>query len=244
MSYVFITGASSGLGRELSVYMSGKKDLLITGQDQARLEETKSMCSGEREVIAWPYDLSNLDSLESDLASFLKYPVENFVHCAGAMSMLPLRSIDSEKLNQIFSVNVFSAAVIMKVLASKKVNGRNLKSAVMISSNISERGAKAFSVYGASKAALDGLVRNLAVELAPNVRVNAVCPGGMRSRMTEEMFADEELTRNAEGKYPSGFGKFMDIVPAVEFLLSDNARWLTGQSIVIDGGRTLNISDK
>ena len=244
MSYVFITGASSGLGRELSVYMSGKKDLLITGQDQARLEETKSMCSGEREVIAWPYDLSNLDSLESDLASFLKYPVENFVHCAGAMSMLPLRSIDSEKLNQIFSVNVFSAAVIMKVLASKKVNGRNLKSAVMISSNISERGAKAFSVYGSSKAALDGLVRNLAVELAPNVRVNAVCPGGMRSRMTEEMFADEELTRNAEGKYPSGFGKFMDIVPAVEFLLSDNARWLTGQSIVIDGGRTLNISDK
>ena len=244
MSYVFITGASSGLGRELSVYMSGKKDLLITGQDQARLEETKSMCSGEREVIAWPYDLSNLDSLESDLASFLKYPVENFVHCAGAMSMLPLRSIDSEKLNQIFSVNVFSAAVIMKVLASKKVNGRNLKSAVMISSNISERGAKAFSVYGASKAALDGLVRNLAVELAPNVRVNAVCPGGMRSRMTEEMFADEELTRNAEGKYPSGFGKFMDIVPAVEFLLSDNARWLTGESIVIDGGRTLNISDK
>ena len=244
MSYVFITGASLGLGRELSVYMSGKKDLLITGQDQARLEETKSMCSGEREVIAWPYDLSNLDSLESDLASFLKYPVENFVHCAGAMSMLPLRSIDSEKLNQIFSVNVFSAAVIMKVLASKKVNGRNLKSAVMISSNISERGAKAFSVYGASKAALDGLVRNLAVELAPNVRVNAVCPGGMRSRMTEEMFADEELTRNAEGKYPSGFGKFMDIVPAVEFLLSDNARWLTGQSIVIDGGRTLNISDK
>ncbi|MBR0034313.1 MAG: SDR family oxidoreductase, partial [Synergistaceae bacterium] len=85
---------------------------------------------------------------------------------------------------------------------------------------------------------------DLAVELAPNVRVNAVCPGGMRSRMTEEMFADEELTRNAEGKYPSGFGKFMDIVPAVEFLLSDNARWLTGQSIVIDGGRTLNISDK
>lgn len=244
MSYVFITGASSGLGRDLSVYMSGKKDLLITGRDQARLEETKSMCSGGHEVIAWPYDLSNVDSLESDLASFLKYPVENFVHCAGAMSMLPLRSIDSEKLNQIFSVNVFSAAVIMKVLASKKVNGRNLKSAVMISSNISERGAKAFSVYGASKAALDGLVRNLAVELAPNVRVNAVCPGGMRSRMTEEMFADEELSRNAEGKYPSGFGKFMDIVPAVEFLLSDNARWLTGESIVIDGGRTLNISDK
>ena len=244
MSYVFITGASSGLGRELSVYMSGKKDLLITGRDQARLEETKSMCSGKHEIIAWPYDLSNVDSLESDLVPFLKYPVENFVHCAGAMSMLPLRSIASEKLNRIFSVNVFSAAVIMKVLASKKINGRNLKSAVMISSNISERGAKAFSVYGASKAALDGLVRNLAVELAPSVRVNAVCPGGMRSRMTEEMFADEELSRNAEGKYPSGFGKFMDIVPAVEFLLSDNARWLTGQSIVIDGGRTLNISDK
>lgn len=244
MSYVFITGASSGLGRELSVYMSGKKNLIITGRNQARLSETKVMCSGGHDVIAWPYDLSNTASLESDLASFLKYPVESFVHCAGAMSMLPLRSVNAEVLSQIFAVNVFSAAVIMKVLASKKINGKNLKSAVMISSNISERGAKAFSVYGSSKAALDGLVRNLAVELAPNVRVNAVCPGGMRSRMTEEMFADEELVREAAKKYPSGIGKFMDIVPAVEFLLSDGARWLTGQSIVIDGGRTLNISDK
>ena len=244
MSYMFITGASSGLGRELSVYMSGKKDLIITGRDQTRLEETKSMCSGEHDVITWPYDLSNIASLESDLASFLKYPVENFVHCAGTMFMLPLRSVDSEVLSQTFAVNVFSAAIMMKVLASKKVNAKNLKSAVMVSSNISERGAKAFSVYGASKAALDGLVRNLAVELAPNVRVNAVCPGGMRSRMTEKIFADGALIQNAEEKYPSGFGNFMDIVPAVEFLLSENARWLTGQSIVIDGGRTLNVSDK
>ena len=241
---MFITGASSGLGRELSVYMSDKKDLIITGRDKVRLQETKDMCSPEHEVIAWPYDLSNIDSLESDLASFLKYPVENFVHCAGYMSMLPLRSVGAEVLSQTFAVNVFSAAIIMKVLATRKINGKNFRSAVMVSSNISGRGAKAFSVYGSSKAALDGIVKNLAVELAPNVRVNAVLPGGMRSRMTEEIFADEALINEAVKKYPFGFGKFMDIVPAIEFLLSDDARWLTGQSIVIDGGRSLDITDK
>lgn len=244
MCYVLITGASSGLGRELAVKMSSSRDLILSGRDKARLEETRNLCASGHEVITWPYDLSRIASLEAELSDFLKYPVESFVHCAGMMNMLPLRSVTAEELSRTYSVNIFSAAIIMKVLASRRINGRNLKSAVMVSSNISGRGARAFSVYGSSKAAVDGLVRNLAVELAPNVRVNAVLPGGMRSRMTEEIFSAENFAEDAAKQYPLGFGKFGDIVPAIEFLLSDKAGWITGQSLVIDGGRCLNLTDK
>ena len=247
MNYTLITGASSGLGRELAVYLSAKRNLIITGRDSGRIAETISLCSADTEIIAWPYDLKDIASLEKDFASFIeagKYAVDSFVHCAGMMSMLPLRSITPEIINATYSVNVFSAAVIMKILASRKINGRNFRSAVLVSSNISNRGARAFSVYGSSKAALDGLARNLAVELAPGVRVNTVQPGAMRSRMTQEIFADEALIHEAGKKYPLGIGSTGDVVPAVEFLLSDGARWITGQNIVTDGGRIIDITER
>lgn len=119
-----------------------------------------------------------------------------------------------------------------------------MKSIVFISSNISNRGAAAFSIYGSSKAALDGLMRNLSIELAPNVRVNSVLPGGMATEMTKEMYEDENLKKQFEQNYPLGIGTPAEIAPAVEFLISDNARWITGQQITVDGGRTIDITER
>jgi NAD(P)-dependent dehydrogenase (short-subunit alcohol dehydrogenase family) len=97
-------------------------------------------------------------------------------------------------------------------------------------------------VYCASKGALDAYMRALAVELAPNVRVNSVLPGGVRTPMTESMFADAEWVERVQSQYPLGLGTEGDIADSVEFLLSDGARWVTGQQLVVDGGRTVNIS--
>lgn len=245
VAFTFITGASSGLGRELAIYLSRKNDLILNGRDKTRLDETKNLCSDQHKIILWPYDLKNADRLENDFADFIKgsYEIESFVHCAGTMSMSPLRSLNYEIVEEIFNVNIFSAMMIIKILASQKFNRKNLKSAVLVSSNISNRGARAFSAYGSSKAALDGLARNLAVELAPDVRVNSVLPGGMKTRMTQEIFDDEALINNAAKKYPLGMGTPADIIPTIEFLLSDSARWITGQNITIDGGRTLDITE-
>lgn len=125
---------------------------------------------------------------------------------------------------------------------NRKLNGDTLKSVVLISSNISNFGAKAFGVYGASKGAMDALMRSLAVELAPKVRLNSVLPGGVRTTMTEHMYQDEELVKRMAATYPLGLGEANDIYEVVNFLLSDKARWITGQQCTVDGGRTINIT--
>ena len=245
MEYTLITGASSGVGKELAIYLSKSRKLILNGRDEKRLEETKQKC--ENEPIVWAYDLANSIDLEKEFTDFVQandVSISAFVHCAGVMKMAPLRSLDLGSIQNTYAVNVFAPALLVKTMTNRKVNGKNLKSVVFISSNISDRGAAAFSAYGSSKAALDGLMRNMSVELAPNVRVNSILPGGMITEMTREIFSDEAKLKEFERNYPLGIGTPADIAPAVEFLLSDKARWITGQQVTIDGGRTTDITER
>lgn len=245
MEYILVTGASSGVGRELAIHLSKSWPLILNGRNEERLAQTKERC--EKEALIWAYDLNRVESLEEDLAKWIsakETAVSSFVHCAGLLKMTPLRSVDVKSLQNTFYTNVFAPELITKVLAARKSNGRNLKSVVFISSSISNRGAAAFSIYGASKSALDGLMRNLSVELAPAVRVNSVLPGGMATEMTREMYEDENLKKQFEKNYPLGIGTPAEIAPAVEFLISDRARWITGQQLTVDGGRTIDITER
>lgn len=245
MEYVLITGASSGIGKQLSIYLSQRYFVILNGRDEDKLAQTKQRC--EKEALIWPYDLSKIETLEKDLSDWVRgneITISSFVHCAGLFKMLPLRNVNVKSLQDTFYTNVFSAELITKALMARKTNGGNLKSIVFISSNISNRGAAAFSIYGASKSALDGLMRNLSIELAPNVRVNSVLPGGMATEMTKEMYQDENLKKQFEENSPLGIGTPAEIAPVVEFLISDNARWITGQQITVDGGRTINITER
>ena len=242
--YVLVTGASSGMGREIALSLSKNYNVILNGRDKERLGESFNTCGVGKHVI-WNYDLSQTDGLEESLRELLSsnhINVSYLVHCAGFMKMYPIKMLNKDLFSESFNVNVISAALIMKTLTSKKDNNRSLKSAVFISSNISNFGAKAFSVYSSAKAALDGLMRSLAIELAPNVRVNSVLPGGVRTRMTENIYQNEEVVNRMAATYPLGLGNVTDIRDAVLFLLSDKARWITGQQLTVDGGRTVNIT--
>lgn len=245
MDYILVTGASSGLGREIAISLSMHYPVILCGRNEERLEKTKAECKNQ--AMIWRYDLSKIHTIESDLISWIKtndVTISSFVHCAAFMKMLPLRSVNPSVLEEAYSTNVFAPELITKTLASKRVNGTNLKSVVFISSNISNRGATAFSVYGSSKSALDGVMRNLSVELAPKVRVNSILPGGMITEMTKDMFEDDALMKAFEKNNPLGIGSPAEIVPAVEFLLSERSKWITGQQITIDGGRTIDITER
>ena len=245
MEYTLVTGASSGVGKELAIHLSKTKNIILNGRNKERLFETQEKC--ENKTIVWDFNLEDTDHIEDELSRLIKEKdivVSEYVHCAGIMKMVPIRGVNIELINATYSVNVFAPALITKTLASRKNNGRNLKSVVFISSNISDRGAAAFSVYGSSKAALDGLMRNLAVELAPNVRINSILPGGMITEMTKDIFSDGGKKAEFERNYPLGIGTPAEIADVVDFLLSDHSRWITGQQITVDGGRTINITER
>jgi NAD(P)-dependent dehydrogenase (short-subunit alcohol dehydrogenase family) len=245
--YTLITGASSGLGRGAAIRLSRGCNLILHGRSRERLEETRGMCVNPGRHTVWSFDLKNPGELAASLTPLLAASgrcVEAFVHCAGMVTVLPMRSVDYGTAQEIINVNFFSAAEIVHVLLKKKVNSQRLANILFISSIWSRFGARGHSAYCASKAALDGLMRALAVELAPAIRVNSILPGAIETPMAAQIFADPAIVEKLARDYPMGVGRPDDIADAIEFVLSAKARWLTGQQIVIDGGRSVNMSLK
>jgi NAD(P)-dependent dehydrogenase (short-subunit alcohol dehydrogenase family) len=243
--YILITGASSGIGRYIAINLSNNYNIILHGRDRERLLETKLLCNEHREHLIYSLDLSDLEKLEESFVQFLsdnRVHVGYFIHCAGYMKMIPLKMVSLEHISKTFATNLISATLIVKLLLLRKINGNTLKSVVFLSSNISNFGAKAFSIYASSKAALDSIMRCLAIELAPRVRVNSVLPGAIPTTMTENIFKDKEVLSRMEKDYPLGLGEPNDIFEMVDFLISEKSKWITGQQFVVDGGRTINIS--
>lgn len=243
--FVLITGSSLGIGRSLAINLSADYHVILNGRNIERLQETKSLCSSKNDQLIFNYDLVKVDEIEKSFSEFIiknNIEVSHFVHCAGFMKMIPLKMINLDFINTTLATNFISATLFTKVLTQKKINGSALKNIVFISSNISNFGAKAFSIYAASKGALDSFMRCLAVELAPMIRVNSVLPGAIVSPMTQNIFENKEASDRMIAAYPLGLGKPDDIYQLVSFLLSEKSSWITGQQFTVDGGRTINIT--
>ena len=146
--WILITGASSGMGREMAIRFSSVFRVILNGRDFERLEETRQLCEDSDKQLIWQYDLGNVEELEMAFIGFLSgnnVQVNYFVHCAGFMKAYPLKMVSATLFQSTFNVNVIAGALIVKSLMNRKVNASALKSVVLISSNISNFGAKAFS---------------------------------------------------------------------------------------------------
>lgn len=241
---VLVTGASSGIGASTAILLSKEYRIILCGRDENRLNEVLGQCSGEDNLI-WPFELSNVNDIDGNLKDFLlanDVQVSGLVHCAGYHKLLPIKMFSIVEFEKILRVNIISAASLIKVLLNKKVNQGKLESVVLVSSNISNFGATAHSLYSASKSGLDGFMRSAAVELAPKVRVNSVLPGALETRMTADIYQNKELVEEMEKAFPLGKGETLDIANAVKFLLGPESKWITGQQLTVDGGRTINLS--
>lgn len=126
---------------------------------------------------------------------------------------------------------------IIRPLVQKKINKGALRGVVFISSINSHLGAKGYYAYAASKGALNAYTLSLAVELAPTTRVNAVLPSIIGTEMNKALFNNPDFVASMQATHPLGLGEAEDVTTVVEFLISDRARWITGQEIVVDGGR-------
>jgi NAD(P)-dependent dehydrogenase (short-subunit alcohol dehydrogenase family) len=237
-TYTLITGASSGFGRSIAWKLASSRRLILAGRNVERLESVRDRCENPKQHLLWARDLSDIGGLAPELAGLLKTKkigIEHFVHSAGFTGLQLMRAVEMDFVRRIFNVNLFSAMEIIQPLTRKSINHGALRSITFISSISGRLGASGLSVYCATKGAVNAMSLSLAVELAPDVRVNAVLPGIIETEMTRQYFDNPDFL----GEYPLGLGRPEDVADAVEFLTSDRARWVTGQELVVDGGRSV-----
>ena len=239
--YTLITGATSDIGKQICATLEASgHSLLMTDLDEEVLLETRSGLQHPELHQVLALDLSDVEQAEYTLTDYLvkeQLSVSNAVFAAGIFAVKPIKMTNYAFVKKNFDIALFSIFALTRVLTSKKTNADNLQGIVMISSVSAIMGTKGYATYGAVKAGMLGLMKSLAAELAPKVRVNAVMPGGIRTRTTNFMY---EMQEAPNPRYLLGDGEKTDISNMVEFLLSEKSRWITGQEFVVDGGLTSN----
>lgn len=236
MGYTLVTGATSDIGKQICITLAAEGHLILLSDiSEATLKETLLSLNGNGHKIL-PLDLSDVECCSNTLATFIKNEGINISHAvfaAGIFTVKPLKLINYDFIRRNFDIAVFSVIMLTQVLASKKFNGDSLKGIVMVSSVSAIMGTKGYITYSAVKSAMLGIVKSFAAELSPKVRVNAILPGGVRTRTTNFLYESQEA---ANPRYLLGDGQPSDISNVISFLVSDKSRWITGQEIVVDGG--------
>lgn len=234
---ILVTGASSGIGRQCCISASQLgAQIVATGRNAERLAETERALAGEghRTVVA---DLTSEEGFEAVVAAAGE--LDGIVHSAGVTVLLPFRFTTREVLREQHRIN-FEVPVL---LTRSLVNDRKLKrgaSVVFLSSTAALQGRVGQTAYASDKAALIAVVRIIAKELSSRrTRINCLCPGMVRTPMLEGSLLTKEDYERDEALYPLGYGEPEDVAHAAVFLLSDASRWITGTSLLLDGGRLL-----
>lgn len=234
---ILVTGASSGIGRVVSQYVAREKgEVVLVARNEERLKETLASLAGESHKYIC-CDLTNEEELKR-MADSLE-TLDGVVFCAGVNEFVPAKFISREKTDRIFRTNCFSQIILVQTLLKKKLI-RKGASLVFISSVSSLLGTPGTMLYAASKGAINSAVKVLATELSGmRIRVNAICPGIVRTQMIGNTNISEEQFLEQEKLYPLGLGAPEDVADAVMYHLSDGSRWLTGNIMVLDGGFSL-----
>lgn len=235
---LLITGASSGIGRATAMEASRLgAHVIACGRDHERLSQTLHLLEGAGH-IPFEGDLlepTTIDRLVSEVPA-----LDGIVLSAGKGLTLPFQFCGREQFDEVFNINFFAPLELLRQLFKKK-KLRPGASVVMIAS-IAGTGRRSVgnSVYGSAKAALQSMVRYTALELAPKkIRVNAVCPGMVNTPFIHSGALTEEQLEQDRASYPlKRYGEPEDIAHGVAYLLSDASSWVTGTSLVIDGGIT------
>jgi len=233
---IFITGASSGIGKQAAVHcaMQGAT-VIITGRNEARLSETYALLVGEghQKIVA---DITSSEEVKDLVLALPK--VDGVVHCAGITAHVPARFIKQKNIDQLLKIN-FEAPVVLTglLLAKKRIN--NAGSIVFMSSIASKYPYFGGALYSSSKAGLEAYSRTLALELAPKkIRSNCLQPSFVKGPMVDgaEETISAEVIEKFKKMLPLGFGEPEDVANTIVFFLSDASKWITGSMLTLGGG--------
>jgi 3-oxoacyl-[acyl-carrier protein] reductase len=240
-----VTGASRGIGLAVAerILAEGGRVVITARRPEGLAEAAGHLGDADRVVtVAGRGDDGDhqAEAIEAATSRFGKLDV--LVNNTGINPAYgPLTEIDESAARKIMDVNVLAALQWTRRAVAAGLGADGAGAVVNVASVAGLHPAPGIAYYGVSKAALVGLTIQLAAELAPHVRVNAVAPAVVKTRFATALYAHDEAGEAAG--YPLGrLGEPEDIGAAVAFLASRDAAWVTGQTLVIDGGAGLRAS--
>lgn len=236
-----VTGASRGIGYAIAEALVARGDrVCITGRNEDALKEAVERLGADRVigVAGKAHDEAHQAvAVERAMEAFGR--LDFLVNNAGTNPVFgPIADLDLDVLRKVFETNVVSALGLAQRVwkAWQKENGGAI---VNIASTAGLSTSPSIAAYGVSKAAMINLTGQLALEFAPGVRVNAIAPAVVKTKFAAALYEGRE--EEAAAAYPLGrLGIPEDIGGVAAFLTSDQAAWITGQTLVVDGGIFLN----
>lgn len=235
---ILVTGASSGLGQQIAISCAQRgARLIITGRDASRLQETFDQLAGDGhlKVIA---DLTIAEHRER-LAG-VSPCIDGLVLCFGGQMLSPIRQLREELMTAMYQTHFLAPTMLVQQLLKNNSIAKQGSIVFMLSTS-AHIGTRGVGPYSAMKSGLLGIIRCLSLELAPRkVRVNGISPSVIPTPQLwgEDDGANEPLNKE-RARHPLGLGTPEDVANATIYLLSDASRWVTGTSLVMDGGAVL-----
>lgn len=241
---VLVTGASSGIGQATAIECSKLgATVIITARNEERLKNTfdsldVSLGQKHKMIVA---DMSTSEGVEALVNSIPA--LDGLSSNAGmAIGNKPIKFIKDDDIQTIMQTNTFSHAILAKLLFKKKLLNKNASCVFTASIGGTCSYGPGNTIYGMSKAALESFVKYAAIEFATRgIRCNNVCPGMIETPLINlDALTDEDKAVDAEKYLMKRYGKPIEVARTTAFLLSDASSFITGTSIVVDGGYTVN----
>lgn len=234
---ILVTGASSGIGRQiaLSCAQAGAQ-VVASGRDTERLKATLADLSGTgHQTLA--LDLCDDAAVKAAVPPLGK--LDGVVHGAGISLLAPLRLATRTHIESQLAANLVSPMLLTQQLLLRNAIAQG-GAIVFVSSISAHIGVHGVSSYAASKGALEAMARSLSMEVAKKgIRVNCLAPGLVQTPMLEAALSTTGGLDETIKTYPLGLGLPEDVANAAIFMLSPASRWITGTTLVLDGGHTV-----
>jgi NAD(P)-dependent dehydrogenase (short-subunit alcohol dehydrogenase family) len=239
---ILVTGASSGIGRQCAISCSRMgANVVLFGRNKERLNETLNCMENISNHLVYSVDLleyERVDDIIKELVQ-LKGKINGLVNCVGISSTLPLKMINTQKMDDFFHTNVYSCINISKLAAKQTSFSEVGGSIIFMSSVMGIVGESGKTLYAMTKGALIAASKSLSIELATRkIRVNSISPGVVETPLSQKSFysQNEDSLNKIKSYHPLGFGCTEDVANACIFLLSDASKWITGINLIVDGG--------